>query len=352
MTDAALDDPRIIRVDPVTGDRTIVSDATTGIGPLLQTPRAIAAGPDGSLFVVDAAPHEPDRVLRVDPMSGDRSVISSSTVGHGLALDRVGRIAVESDGQLVAGNVVTVSGSRTSASIIRIEPVSGDRSEISGPSAGNGASLEAPRGIDVAPDGSLVIAQDHFAFFCVVLCPSEFCVYCLAQAATVVLLDPVSGERHKVSGGGTCLGQNDVCWTPYFGNTGRGRSFSRRVSDVAVEAAGTYLVVDELTRLFRVDPVTGRSRVLSHLRSAARSSFPEGFASDLESSRALHPARLYSPPDTRAWLQRALGDPELAHLLREATTAKRFSIGRRLYAALWRTMLEVRASDAATVLTQ
>src|SRR5215470_17024973 len=69
---------RIVRVDPVNGARTIVSDPTTGSGPGFVFPDGLAVGPDGSLFVNDAhiGSLVPGAVLRVDPVSGDRTIVS------------------------------------------------------------------------------------------------------------------------------------------------------------------------------------------------------------------------------------------------------------------------------------
>ncbi len=71
VTDNALD--AVLRVDPVTGDRTIVSDAGTGAGPAFGFPRAIAVEASGDLVVTDPAL---DAVVRVDPVTGDRVIVS------------------------------------------------------------------------------------------------------------------------------------------------------------------------------------------------------------------------------------------------------------------------------------
>ncbi len=63
----------VVRVDPVSGDRTILSDASVGSGPGFGAPFGIAVEADGSLVVVDIGL---EVVLRVDPVSGDRTIIS------------------------------------------------------------------------------------------------------------------------------------------------------------------------------------------------------------------------------------------------------------------------------------
>lgn len=65
----------VMRVDPVTGDRTIVSDADTGSGPAFSTIRAIAVESDSNLVVLDSR-----AVMRVGAVTGDRTIISGDYV--------------------------------------------------------------------------------------------------------------------------------------------------------------------------------------------------------------------------------------------------------------------------------
>ena len=62
----------ILRVDPVTGDRTIISDDATGSGVGFGSPDSIAVGADGDVVVTDVYLNA---VFVVDPNSGDRSPI-------------------------------------------------------------------------------------------------------------------------------------------------------------------------------------------------------------------------------------------------------------------------------------
>jgi len=70
----------VVRVDPVSGDRTIISDDSIGSGPGFEAPFGIAVEADGSLVVVDEGLHA---VVRVDPVSGDRTIISDDSIGSG-----------------------------------------------------------------------------------------------------------------------------------------------------------------------------------------------------------------------------------------------------------------------------
>ncbi len=66
----------VVRVDPVSGDRTIISDDSTGSGPgfgiLLF---GITVEANGDLVVTTAAM---DAVIRVNPVSGDRTIVSDA----------------------------------------------------------------------------------------------------------------------------------------------------------------------------------------------------------------------------------------------------------------------------------
>jgi streptogramin lyase len=165
----------VVRVDPVTGDRTVVSDASTGSGPAFGTPlgnvsleRSIAVEADGNLLVVDS---DLAAVIRVDPVTGDRTVVSDASTGSGPAFGaRLGGIAVEADGNVV------VTGAR---SVVRVDPVTGDRTVVSDASTGDGIGFIEAFGIAVEADGSLVVTDN------------------LLWA--VIRVDPVTGDRSNAS---------------------------------------------------------------------------------------------------------------------------------------------------------
>lgn len=97
---------RLMRVDPHSGDRIIVSGDDTGSGPSIATAGAIAEEADGQPVVVNRGETNtspstivPPSVVRVNPVSGDRIAVSSFTGSIPIfgGLD----ITVEADGQLV-----------------------------------------------------------------------------------------------------------------------------------------------------------------------------------------------------------------------------------------------------------
>lgn len=127
LTDFAAD--AVVRVDPITGDRTIISDSSTGSGPVFWGPQGIAVEADGNLVVVDPIR---DALIRIDPVTGDRTIVSSASIGSGPPHRSPQSIAVEAGGDLV------VTDER---SVIRVDPVTGDRAIISGEDRGEGPGL-------------------------------------------------------------------------------------------------------------------------------------------------------------------------------------------------------------------
>jgi len=114
----------VFRVDPVTGDRTILSDVNTGSGPGFGNPIGIAVEAAGSLVVVDFVL---GAVFRVDPVTGNRTILSDASTGSGPGFGSPIHIAVEADGSLVVVDFVL-------GAVFRVDPVTGDRTVIDCPS--------------------------------------------------------------------------------------------------------------------------------------------------------------------------------------------------------------------------
>jgi hypothetical protein len=100
----------VIRVDPVSGAETVVSE-----GGHFVSPSGIARSGDGHLLVVD---HGSDKVIHVDPATGHQHLISSG--GH---LQAPVDIAQEPDGKIL---VVDMVGDK----LIRIDPKTGEQTVL------------------------------------------------------------------------------------------------------------------------------------------------------------------------------------------------------------------------------
>nr|CBH38996.1 hypothetical protein containing NHL repeats [uncultured archaeon] len=124
VTDLVLD--AVIRVDPVSGNRTVVSDNSTGSGTCFKRPVGIAVEADGSLVVVDK---DLKAVVRVDPVNGNRTIVSEASTDKGPIFKEPRGIAVESNGSLVVAD-------RGLRAVVRVDPVSGNRTIVSNGSTG------------------------------------------------------------------------------------------------------------------------------------------------------------------------------------------------------------------------
>ncbi len=123
----SVDDQTLYRVDPLTGDRSIISSSQSstrvGAGPGFQ-PVAVSVSSTGQIFVLDPVNQG---VLEVDAVTGDRSYVSRSqatNVGSGPAISRLAtQMTLSLDGELVISN-----GWQT---LLGVDPVSGDRRLVS-----------------------------------------------------------------------------------------------------------------------------------------------------------------------------------------------------------------------------
>ena len=121
----------VVRVDPQTGDRTHVSGCTAldaekrcvgeiiGAGPAFDRPAALAVEATGDLVVVDEGL---GAVVRVDPHTGERTLVSGCpaidaqgncqgpVIGEGPAFHSPWGIAIEATGALVVVDVRAESG--------------------------------------------------------------------------------------------------------------------------------------------------------------------------------------------------------------------------------------------------
>ncbi len=105
----------LLEIDPATGDRTVISDDTTGSGPSLNYGGTgpnrdqisyISYEPDGSLLVtLENGVGGASALMRVDPATGDRTLINDSLVNSGPSIG--GYTAARDFGSniLVSGNL-------------------------------------------------------------------------------------------------------------------------------------------------------------------------------------------------------------------------------------------------------
>lgn len=141
--------PQVVEVDPGTGVRTLISGNGRGTGPALVMPVRVAIGPGGDILVTDIAPVTGNpRLLRIDPATGDRRVLTGVGVGAGPAVDVAG--------VGVVGGVIYVTD-LVGNQIMSVDPATGNRTLVSGPGLGAGAPFVSPVSITSDRPGSIVV---------------------------------------------------------------------------------------------------------------------------------------------------------------------------------------------------
>lgn len=182
----------VIRVDPVTGARTAVSQNAAPVGgPSFTEPAGIALAPGGDILVADEDAFAGfGGIIRVDPVTGARTSLSENAAPTGgpSFVEPVG-IAVATGGDLL---VTEEDGfSDAAGGVIRVDGGTGARTTVSANGApAGGPSFGQPYGIALAPNGS-VLVTDFEAF---------------GGAGGVISVNPVTGARTRVSANGAPAG--------------------------------------------------------------------------------------------------------------------------------------------------
>lgn len=138
----------IIQVDLATGNRKILSDAQHGAGPLLNGPLGIQMGEDRFLYVAYGG--ELKTIARVDPNTGARSIISDETRGTGPSFGSPWRVALLSNQQLAVADV-------RKKAIFIVDMKSGNRTILTDATRGQGPTLSYPFSLTYHKDGYLIV---------------------------------------------------------------------------------------------------------------------------------------------------------------------------------------------------
>src|SRR3954454_11780380 len=245
----------VIRVNPVTGARTPVSqNAAPAGGPSFVDPFGIALAANGDILVTDQnAFGGGGGVIRVNPVTGARTAVSDNTTQPGFPnFDAPWGIDTEADGNIVVADPGTFGGG---GGVIRVNPVTGVRTAVSENMVPTGAPMFAdPIGLMVAANRNILVAeQSGFGGF-----------------GGVIRVTPVTGARTTLSANGAPPGG------PAFGS-----AFA-----VAPAANGDVLLAGSTTSspagaIVRINPVTGaRTRVSENSAPAGAPAFafPTGIA--------------------------------------------------------------------------
>ncbi len=171
----AAGDGFIVRIDPTTGARTLISGLGAGSGDLFGNIRGIAFGADNALVVSDLANQA---IYRVDSVTGARTILSDAT--HGTGTDFVAPMGMTVDG---AGRILVTDAS--SGSVFSVDPLTGNRTILSMSGIGGGPSFAIPSGIVLNSTGQILVADSGDSS--------------VPALPTVFLVDPTNGNRSILS---------------------------------------------------------------------------------------------------------------------------------------------------------
>jgi streptogramin lyase len=237
VTDTLIDS--LIRIDPNTGQRTVVSSAAQGTGVAFISPVSVSVHSSGDLLVLDETLKA---LIRVDAVSGDRTVIAgcvdaacSSQVGIGTSFAAPHDLAIELSGD------VLVFDSALEA-VFRIDATSGDRTLLSSALEGSGPDFVSPRNITLEATGHILISDSNTT---------------PGSPGLIYRVDPLTGERTIVASG----------------DVGSGRDLETPVG-LTVDVNGRIAVLDFAAGIILlIDPVTGDRTIVSSSQQGTGLSF-------------------------------------------------------------------------------
>ena len=123
----------LLRIDATTGTQTILSGAGVGSGPAIVGPIDVEFDRSGSLLLAQLpAALSPGEILRVDPLTGNRTLLTGGGIGSGPGMGDFGsQIAVEANGTILSADAGY-------ASLLAIDPTTGNRTVLSDATHGTG----------------------------------------------------------------------------------------------------------------------------------------------------------------------------------------------------------------------
>jgi DNA-binding beta-propeller fold protein YncE len=235
VTDAESTRQRVVRIDPISGTRTLVSGMDRGTGPNLVAPFALAFDSLGELYLSDISTGL-DAIFHIDIGTGDRTIVSSSAIGTGPVFGNPTTLAFDTSDLLIVGDQV-LDG------VFSVDVGSGNRTIVSDSSRGTGPPIATPLGMEIAADGMIYVATISGGL--------------TSSSSSVVQVNPATGNRLTVSSSSVGSGPELM-----------------GIRGLTIDAAQNLFVADvELDAVLRVDRVTGNRTVISDASTGAGTTF-------------------------------------------------------------------------------
>jgi hypothetical protein len=144
----------LLSVDLVSGNRTVVSDGTTGMGPILFGPIGVALVDATMALVTNNAA---DELMSVDLTNGNRTIVSGFGIGAGPEIDTPEGVTMDT-----ANNRALVTDS-FSNSLMAVTLVDGNRTIISDATTGTGPNFNFPIGVVVDSANNRALVASSFS---------------------------------------------------------------------------------------------------------------------------------------------------------------------------------------------
>jgi len=231
----------LFSVNPVTGNRTVISDfGNASQGTLGEDPKGVALGPSGDILVIDPSAGTKGALFSVNPFTGNRTVISDfSNASQGTLGATPFRVAVVPP-QPNPGDILVIdqdAWAGGNGALFSVNQFDGSRKVLS--NFGNFPQGVNPDGLAVGAFGDTLVIDENAG---------------TGERGALFSVDSFRGIRTMISD---------------FGNPAQGQLGVEPVG-VAREASGNILVIDRSAgtegrgTLFRVNPTNGNRTVVSN----------------------------------------------------------------------------------------
>ncbi|MCI0453613.1 MAG: thrombospondin type 3 repeat-containing protein [Candidatus Dadabacteria bacterium] len=147
----------LYRVDQNTGDRVFLSDFRNDMGFTVgQSPRGVAVESNGQILAtgIDDEDPGPDALFRIDPVTGVTTILSNFGNGSQGAINGIGweGLAVEGNGTILVAARTSLNEAGARGKLYRVNPMNGNRTLLSDFNDGNqGPTGKSPLGVAVVP---------------------------------------------------------------------------------------------------------------------------------------------------------------------------------------------------------
>ena len=247
-----LTQPSVVAITVANGDRvTLSSSAPTGTGPGFSAPSAMTLDTvNHRVLVLDSLAHA---VYSVDLSSGNRTVVTSASVGSGAALHEYGAITMNPATQRAFIN-------QTGGEVLEIDLATGVRTTLVGTNVGTGPRLVGPRAPVIERSGGRPVS-----------------VLALDYEDRVIRVDLHNGNRTLVSSNIEGVGTGAGFITPFD-----------MVLDTRAASGGSSALVLTSQTLHSVDLTNGMRTIITALNTTLPSvNQPRALVLDAAANRVL-----------------------------------------------------------------